>query len=1038
MSNNGEKADLDLHEIDLDDPLLGPPDAIAEPVIDPLTEYLDFDRLTWENFERLLVRVAQDVRGLRNVRRFGTRGQSQKGLDVIGINSANKAEGVQSKRRKTFTKRDLDDAVKKYTEADFAFPFTRLAIGVSKQVAERKIIEHLIALNVALAPLEIEIWDQDALSGMLRDRHQIVTEFFGPAVAKRFCGEHTVIAVEIAGADAVAIADAVMRGPLITVGGYEKRQRAGEIADSDPAEALALYREVRDSLIAAGFPAHAAEFDDPIFRLLVATGAENEAIALVMEQLWVAERVDDSLRARVAARTLKSLAGFPDLGPGEPAVGASPVLVASARVVEFVADNLHQPFATQLNLPDSELQQLNAGDRAQAALFAAERALGNDDLAWVVRHTQLLSDSAAEVESTHEEVALRLRLAIADAAGDWSELIHAARTAMRRDLGALTLARYARYTMWQGDYALANQAWAEAISQACLAHRNEDAADWLYSQRFVMDRHALVLEDKWHPLARSLSSLPSRPRIVTSTSSSRESALAAIRHDQKRSAAIHLRRYLCDAIRSGSLNDEIDARALLGGLYAETNEPHLAARQLILARDYEAARAVTQDMGDAYLDVSDLIASPVSWVTATAFEFAAEEADLVPDASVGVLVDSALTVIAEVNAGTRVDSPVYSPQITRSAYKLIGELSERLSGIQALAALETLRDRVAAEEHHGWTTDESHILIAAGIATTGSDETRSVALDHLLGLYARHAHPLHRAKDALRKNLPAVQDRLQALADGGHHDAHALLAAGDDEHVDPEQARAAAERLQKPTANAHGRYAFGTRAIDDSLLARSLPPAQRAACIAMLLQNARSPFEGSSNRRTYLLAAANLSEGLEEADRRRFFEDIADFIGNSPPSEADMVNASMTSPLGGMQWGGSLDSRSSGVLAAAYFAHDADEKNRVRGLAIGLIGVAGEHDSDIANALQVINADLREIAPMLAQAGWAMRSIAAIAWARTPGMSSELGEQLSKDPDARVRCTLATAIRDHPSAHSDDIRAVLQVDPRWSVRSILH
>lgn len=282
MSNNGHNADLDLHEFDLDDPMLAPPDAIAEPAIDPLTEYLDFNGVSWENFERLLVRVAQDVRGLRSVRRFGTRGQSQKGLDVIGINSADKAEGIQSKRRKTFTKRDLDDAVKKYTEADFAFPFTRLAIGVSKQVAERKIVEHLIALNVALAPLEIEIWDQDALSRMLRDRPQIVTEFFGPAVARRFCGVHTVIAVEIAGADAVATADAVMRGPLITVGGYEKRQRAGDIADSNPAEALALYQEVRDSLIAAGFPAHAAEFDEPISRLLVATGAESDAIALVM------------------------------------------------------------------------------------------------------------------------------------------------------------------------------------------------------------------------------------------------------------------------------------------------------------------------------------------------------------------------------------------------------------------------------------------------------------------------------------------------------------------------------------------------------------------------------------------------------------------------------------------------------------------------------------------------------------------------------------------------------------------------------------
>jgi hypothetical protein len=857
---------------------------------------------------------------------------------------------------------------------------------------------------------------------MLRDRPQIVTEFFGPATAKRFCGEHSVIAVEIAGADAVATADAVMRGPLTTVGGYEKRQRADAITDSDPAEALALYQDVRDRLIAAGFPAHAAEFNAPISRLLVTTGGESEAIAPVMEQLWVAERIDDSLSAQVAARNLKSLAGFPDLGPGEPAEGASPILVASARVVEFIADNLHQPVATPLNLPIAELQQLNPGDRAQTALFSAERALGNDDLGWVVRHTQLLSDCASEVESTHEEVAARLRLAIADAAGDWNELLHAARTAMRRDLGALTLARYARYAMWQGDYADANQAWSEAINHGCLAHRNEDAADWLYSQRFVMNRHALVLEDKWHPLARSLSNLPSRPRIVTSTTSSRESALAAMHHDQKRSAAIHLRRYLCDGIRSGSLNDEIDARALLGGLYAETDEPHLAARQLILARDYEAARGVAQDMGDAYLDVSDLIASPVSWVAATAFEFAAEEADLVPDTSVASLVDSALTAIAEVNVGTRVDSPVYSPQITRSAYKLIGELSARLSDVHALAVLDTLRDRVSAEEHNAWATDESHIRIAAGIATTGSAETRSVALDHLVGLYARHAHPLHRAKDALRKNLPAVQDRLRALADGGHHDALALLAAGDEVQVDPEQARAAAERLQKPTGNAPGRYAFGTRAIEDSLLARSLPPAQRAACIAMLLKNARSPFEGSSNRRTYLLAAANISEGLEDVDRRKFLADITDFIGNPPPSEADMLNASMTSPLGGMQWGGILDSRSTGVLAAAYFAHDADEKNRVRDLAIRLVGAAGEHDSDIANAFQVIKADLTEIAPLLAQAGWAMRSIAAIAWARTSDMSSELGEELSKDPDARVRCTLATAIRDRPSALRRDPR----------------
>jgi len=294
--------------------------------------------------------------------------------------------------------------------------------------------------------------------------------------------------------------------------------------------------------------------------------------------------------------------------------------------------------------------------------------------------------------------------------------------------------------MWHGNYVEANQAWAEA----CLAHRHEDAAEWLYSQRFVLNRHVPVFEDKWHPLARSLSSPPSRPRLVTSTSTSRENALAALHHDRKRVAAVHLRRYLCDAVRSGSLNDEIDARMLLGDSYAQTNEPRLAARRLILARDYESARSVAQDLGDSYLDVSDLITSPVSWVVATAFEFAAEEADLVPHASVDSLVDSALSAIDDVKSGKRADPPVYSPQITCSAYKMIGELSERLNQDHAVAVLESLSGHVTAEEHHYWPTDESHIRIAV----TKDDEVTSVALDHLMGICARRAHPFsNKAKD---------------------------------------------------------------------------------------------------------------------------------------------------------------------------------------------------------------------------------------------------------------------------------------------------
>jgi hypothetical protein len=66
-----------------------------------------------------------------------------------------------------------------------------------------------------------------------------------------------------------------------------------------------------------------------------------------------------------------------------------------------------------------------------------------------------------------------------------------------------------------------------------------------------------------------------------------------------------------------------------------------------------------------------------------------------------------------------------------------------------------------------------------------------------------------------------------------------------------------------------------------------------------------------------------------------------------------------------------------------------------------------------------------------------MRSVAAIAWASSPDMPVELGQKLSSDPDARVRRTLATTIRDRPNNHSAHVRESLLADPRWSVRTIL-
>ena len=1027
-----------LGAIPLDDPVLAHADAIVEPAIDPQLDLLPTNLMTWENFERLLLRLGRDVLGLRSLSFFGKRGQAQKGLDVVGVNADGRPEGIQAKRYQHFSVADLDAAVEKYAQSTLPFDLARFIVGVGTTVHDRDVAERKIALNEAHHPLEIDIWDQSRLSEMLRDQPQIVIEFFGSAAAERFCVPHRFTPVEVASSDALATADAVLRGPLAVAGAQELLNRAENLVANDPAAALALYRDVQHRLTSAGFPGHAAEFDHTVAGLCIRAGEERAAIRVLFDSLWAAERANDSLRADRVVSTLRSVAGYGEFGPTRAQSAVTPTLGAAFEMADFVADHLHQPVPVRIDLPADAVALADAQDRARTILVAAERALGDDNLTWIASHREEIDSAAAEVAGTYDDVALRLRLTVADATGDWADLVRSARTGMRRDLKALTLARHARYQTLQGAFLYGDGDWSEAIGEACLARRHEDAADWLYSQRFVANRHQGVVEDRWHPIARALADLPSQPRLVTTASDCRQRALAALHYDRQRVAAISLRRYLLDAVRSGSVNDEIDARRLLGQVYCDTGNLTLAAYYLIHGGEADAARSAADAFGDNYQDVTALMTGPLSWVAATALQFTTEQADLIPDENVDAVVDTALGAIRDVASGARIDSPVLSPQVYLSAYGLLGALAERFSVADARAVLDMLADAVNLPEHHYRRTDGSHVKIAAGIARAFTGDLQSTALEHLVGLYARGAHPFGTAaRETLMANIDQIGARMHELAEGGHHEAAALIAFSDPDQIAPKDADAAAQRLRQPTKNGPNHFSTGTGAVSDSLLATVLPAEDRAACIEMLMSNARSPYEGAQNRSSYMLAAANLTEGLDEHHGREFFDAALSFAAHPPPSQVDIFNASMRNPLGGMRVNNRSDCRPSATYLAGVLAQTPDDKRVVRDAALRLIGADADDDYRVAKTLLVVQSELGDSAPMLAQGGWPLRSLAAIIWAESIDLPAELGMALSRDTDVRVRRALATAVRVKDDQRIEAVRAVLETDPRWSVRSLL-
>jgi hypothetical protein len=70
-SEIGDAAPYPLAE---DDPRLGPPSQVTETPVDPQLALLPTHEMTWPDFERLLLRVAREVQGLRSVRLFGNPG----------------------------------------------------------------------------------------------------------------------------------------------------------------------------------------------------------------------------------------------------------------------------------------------------------------------------------------------------------------------------------------------------------------------------------------------------------------------------------------------------------------------------------------------------------------------------------------------------------------------------------------------------------------------------------------------------------------------------------------------------------------------------------------------------------------------------------------------------------------------------------------------------------------------------------------------------------------------------------------------------
>ena len=162
------------------------------PPVETHEQELPFGKITWQNFERLCLRLAGTDGDVEYCRLYGTEGQEQGSIDIyVRRRSTTRYATWQSKRHKSFSPGQIEAAVTDFLDGDWAAKSDRFVLCVHATLrssdATKKIEE--CAAKLRDRGTEFLPVDGEQLSERLKSFPQFVYDFFGLAWVERFCGK---------------------------------------------------------------------------------------------------------------------------------------------------------------------------------------------------------------------------------------------------------------------------------------------------------------------------------------------------------------------------------------------------------------------------------------------------------------------------------------------------------------------------------------------------------------------------------------------------------------------------------------------------------------------------------------------------------------------------------------------------------------------------------------------------------------------------------------------------------------------------------
>ena len=175
-------------------PLLEFPDSARDllpPPVKTRPSELPCDQLSWQNFEKLIFRLARTNADVVHCALYGRSGQAQGGIDVYARLTGGKYICWQARNRKDVGTSDIEKAVNDFLKGKWAASAERFVLCVRASLADTELQDTIETQAVRLREegIVFQALDGTQLSEELRSRPEIVDDFFGRNWLVAFAGE---------------------------------------------------------------------------------------------------------------------------------------------------------------------------------------------------------------------------------------------------------------------------------------------------------------------------------------------------------------------------------------------------------------------------------------------------------------------------------------------------------------------------------------------------------------------------------------------------------------------------------------------------------------------------------------------------------------------------------------------------------------------------------------------------------------------------------------------------------------------------------